>query len=328
MLNRILRKNRLYITLIILSLTFGCSFVGSVGHHIKGSYYLNEENYDEGVKTFSATLKKNPDEPTANYYMGRYLLALNRPEEALPFLSKAASLEPDKAENQFWLGVAYWSVMDYSKERKCYQKAIDLDVTHVAAHVYLGHNYLDGGSLREALKYYDKALKLDPYQPEALYNRALVLHQLKLYQDETKAWKKYLSYYPDGSLAREAAHNLNLKGDFSYRNHKIGPRLVTLEWIKFKPKSNDISTDAIPSLKVVGSIMETNKKVNIVIESYYKGNNDLARQRAQAIKDYILKKYPEVDAGRLKIKYHDSPERILAGKKIFSLNTSINFNSI
>ncbi|MEW5723442.1 MAG: tetratricopeptide repeat protein [Thermodesulfobacteriota bacterium] len=310
--------------LLLAAFLSGCA-LGGVGAHVQGSYYLEEKDYQAGVRTFQAKVKENPNDPLANYYLGRYLLALDRPKEALGYFKRAVELDPDEAEFHFWLGVAYWSVRDFANERQSYQKAIALNRVHVPAHVYLGHNHLDRGQYQEALAEYDTVLKIEPYQPEAMYNRAVALGKLNRKKEEAAAFKEYLEYYPDGSLAREAARSLNERGDFSYRNHLIGVRTVTLEWIKFEPGTADLSAETLPSLNVIGELMSARKDFRLEIRSYYKGDQKLAQARGQAIKAFIVDQYPEVSADRVSVKAHGSAESIKAGRKVYSLSPSVSF---
>ena len=318
---------RTFKVIILIALISGCATVGSMGTHIRGSYYLDQGYYQKGLNDFSTRVKKSPDDSTANYYLGRFLLALDRPGEALPYLKQAAALSPNDSETLFWLGVAYWGVMDFSNERTAYQKVLAINPTHIPAHVYLAHNYLDAGQKSEALKQYEAALKLDEYQPEALFGKATTLKELGRTKEEIEAWKKYLKYYPDGSLAREATVNLNQRGDFTYRNHQIGLRMLTLDWIYFEPGTANLKWEAKPSLKVVGNIMDSYKKFNMVIESYYRNNPQLAQARGEAVKNYILEEFPNVTPQRLSVRSIGRPERVKAGRKIYTINGSIVFKT-
>ena len=156
------------LTLILL----GCA-------QIKGNWFLTNERYEEGIRSFEKVILANPDDPAANYYMGRYYLALEKPEQALPYFRKAVQLKRTSANYHFWLAVAHWAVMDFEAERESYLLALSLDKKHVPARLYLGHNFLDNGDWQKALDQYDKVLKQDRYNPEALYNKGLALKPLK-----------------------------------------------------------------------------------------------------------------------------------------------------
>lgn len=306
----------------------GCATVGTLDSRARGEYYLSRGQHQEGLTVFRSKIEQNPNDPWARYYAGRFLLAEKRAEEALPQLERAVELRPNDADFHFWLGVGYWSVLDFERERQSYQKALSCNPNHVPAHVYLGHNYLDRGEAQKALSEYDTALKLEPAQPDALFNRAMALRKLDRKAEEVPAWKNYLDRYPDGALARRAADNLNARGDYSYRNHVIGIRVMTLGWIKFNAKTDQLDPSAEPSLRVVGSILSINKNIKLQIASYYKGDLELAKARAAAVKAYILAQFPDIIPDRLKIRSYSIPERVVSGKKVFALNHSIAFSTV
>jgi tetratricopeptide (TPR) repeat protein len=73
---------------------------------LKGDRLLKNEQYQDGLATFTGIVHEEPQNPEAQYYLGRFYLALERPEEALPHLKQAVKGDPAKADYNFWLGVA------------------------------------------------------------------------------------------------------------------------------------------------------------------------------------------------------------------------------
>ncbi len=326
-----LKRRNQSMVFMVIALTglwlIGCATLG-LQTQMQGEKYLSSGDYKTGIEAFSVRVKENPEDAAARYYLGRCFLAEKRAEEASIQLKKAAALNPGKAEYHFWEGVSYWALLDFDSERQSYQRAIALAPNHVPAHVYLGHNYLDKGETAKALSEYETALKLDPQHPEALFNRALALGKLGRSRDEVPAWKEYLKYYPDGSLARKAAENLNRLGDFTYRNHLIGIRLVTLDWIRFQPGESTLDKTAEPSLRVLGSILSINKTIKLEISSYCKGDAALAEARGMSVRKFLADEFPSVDPARLNVSFSGQPEKIVAGGKVYALNYSIAFRNL
>ncbi|AMK10828.1 MAG: tetratricopeptide repeat protein [Pseudodesulfovibrio sp.] len=312
-------RNIVAMLLVALTLTLaGCATV-------MGPYYLEQEQYEEGISVLGERLKENPDDASSSYYVGRYHLALNQPSEALPFLETAARLEPDNADYAFWTGVAYWALLDFDRERAAYLRAVSLDPNHISAHLYLGHGYMDHEQWGKAIEEYDTVLKLDKYNPEALYNRARALAALGKTKDEIAAWKKFLEFYPDGSMAMTATEQLNLQGDFTYRNHIIGGRNVTLRSAAFKPGTSELEKDSKPSLQVLTAMMQVNKKLRLHIVAYVKGDKSLARARAEAVRETMLNGVRDVDPQRLPLSWFGDAETVNAGGKQFPLDESVTF---
>jgi len=292
---------------------------------LKGDGLLKNEQYQDGLATFTGIVQEEPQNPEAQYYLGRFYLALERPEEALPHLKRAVQGDPAKADYHFWLGVAYWAIRDFDFERKSYLQALAIDPKNVPARLYLAHTFLDSGEWQEALDNYDLLLRQEPYNPEALYNRALALAELGRPKEETKAWKQYLEYYPEGKWALRAVDHLNQLGKFSYRNFTIGYRRVTLEHIPFLPGSAKMLSQGKPSLQVLGTILSINDKIYLEVVCYKNGDPALATARAKAVRDYLLQEFPRIKPVRLGARGIGSKERIKAGRKVYLLDDSTTF---
>jgi tetratricopeptide (TPR) repeat protein len=297
----------------------------TVKYGLKGPYYLDNHKYKEGIEAFQEELRSNPDNPEANYYMGRLQLASDHPKEAQPYLEKAVRLCPKDADYHFWAGVAYGLNGKKDLEFKSYQRAIELEPKHVEALTYQGHVYLERSEYQKALDNYKKVLELDRDNPSALYNRALVLNRLKRSAEERQAWLDYLSLYSGGPMAKQAAIHLNEMGDFQYRNYLIGSRTITLESIRFQPASPEIDKSSYDSLDILGNIMKNNQKVSVHVITYQRNNPKLAEARAKSVKSYLLKKYPEIDSSRLILSWFGVSEQIKTDKKSFKADESVNF---
>lgn len=295
---------------------------------VVGPYYLEQGKYEEGIQTLGEQLKENPDDASSAYYVGRYYLALNKPKDGLPYLEKAAKLAPDNADYIFWTGVAHWAMLDYEQEQAAYQKTLSIDPNHISANLYLGHGYVDKGKWAQALVQYDKVIKLDKYNPEALYNRALALNGLGETKEEIASWKKFLEYYPDGSLAMQATEQLNLQGDFTYRNFILGQRNVTLHSMTFKPGTNDLDKDSRASLHVINAMLKANKKLALHIVAYSKGKTAQAKARAESVRDYMLSGNPSLDSKRLPLSWFGTAEHIEIEGKSFTIDDSVQFITV
>ena len=290
-----------------------------------GDRLLKNEQYQDGLATFTGIVQEKPRNPEAHYYLGRFYLALERPEEALPHLKQAVKGDPAKADYHFWLGVAYWAIRDFDLERKSYLQALAKDPKHVPARLYLAHTFLDSGDWQEALDNYELLLRREPYNPEALYNRALALMELHRPKEEARAWKRYLQYYPEGKWAIRAVDHLNQLGEFNYRNFTIGYRRVTLEHIPFPSGSAKLLSQGKPSLQVLGTILSINDKIWLKVVCYKNGDPALATARAKAVRDYLLKEFPRLKPFRIGAQGIGLKERIKAGSKVYLLNNSTTF---
>lgn len=314
---------RVLLSVMVLGalLLTGCS-------KVVGPYYLNQEKYAEGIEVLGERLQEHPDDASAAYFIGRYYLGMNKPAQGLQFLDKAVALDSGNADYVFWQGVAHWALADYPQERAAYQKAISLDPNHISANLYLGHSYLDKSKWEQALTRYRKVIQIDPYNPEALFNEGLVLNKLGQSAEAKQSWKKFLEYYPDGSLAIQATQNLNVLGDFTYRNFIIGERNVPLHSINFDEGSVDLKAESKDSLHVLKTMMNTNDKLALHIVTYVKGNKTLAKARSKAVRDYLVNGHPAPSEKRLPLSWFGSSEIITIDGKSQTVDQSVQFITI
>jgi tetratricopeptide (TPR) repeat protein len=259
-----------------------------------------------------------------NFVMGRLHLAANHPEKALPYLEKAVASSPDVPDFHFWLGVAHWALKNAHEERNQYMQAIAADQDYIPAHLYLGHNFLDGGEWEKALAQYDTVLALDPGLPNALYNRGLALKNLGRPAEETIAWKKYLEVNQSGKWALRAASHLNELGDFSYGIHQIGALKTAIKNPSFD-SSDNLLPDSFQSLDRLGHILENNQNLHLHVVVYFKDNQKRAYIRAQAVKKYLTRHYPGANHGRVKISWFASAEKIMINDETYLLDKSVRF---
>jgi tetratricopeptide (TPR) repeat protein len=291
-------------------------------------YYLEKEQYGEGIIRFEKALSEKPNDPAVNYYLGRFYLAQDKAEQAIPRLRRAADLSPNSADYHFWLGVAHWAVRDFKSERRSYLNALAANPHHSATRLYLGHNYLDQGQWLEAIEQYDKVLNTDQANPEALYNRGLGLKNLGRSDEEITALKRYLQYYPEGKWAIRAVDHLNEVGDFSYRNFTIGYRRVPLKQISFAPGSARVISECESSLQVIGGMLSINKDIRLEIVGHLKGSPSEAAARAKTVKDQLLKSFPAIDPSRIKHIGKGNGEEMKIGDRTYLLQESISISTV
>lgn len=297
-----------------------------VKHTVQGEHYLSTKNYQRGYEIFKEAVQLAPDDAQSLYFLGRFQLLLKKKKNALKSLKKAVALDPDEADYLFWLGVAYAENHHFKSERKSYKKALALKKDHLQSLIYLGHNQLKSKQYKTSLATYQKALKIWPQSPSSLYNRALLLNILKRTPEEKQAWLEYLDLYPAGSLARKAADHLNRLSDFSYRNHSLAARRVTLGKIRFEPFTAKLLKSSYLSLDVVGATVSNMEKGTLQIIAFQKNNKTLARKKAISIRNYMREHFPDLEKQkRIQISWFNVPEKYRIGKKKIRAEESIRF---
>ncbi len=299
--------------MLFLILLSGCTIGRTVKGDFFGRYYLETGEYGRGEDLFRRAVSADPDDVKANFYLGRFLLAEKKAGAALPYLKKAVLSEGDNPDYHFWYGLAWGELGKLKKERESYLKALQYEQRHLQAMLYLGHNLFRSRKYDAALKRYQETLAIWPECRTALYNRALIARILKRTSEEKKGWLAYLRVYPSGSLAIRAVDYLNGLGDFSFENHRLGARIITLGEIVFNVSGSTLDSGSLPSLDVVGATAAGMMKGKLQIIVYQKNNRQLAKARALAIRTYLYKNFPKLKKRGVGVSWFGSDRIIKVG---------------
>ena len=322
----ILFRNLFYLGCAVLLTGCVVKNIGTtVEHTFKGDYYLTSEKFEQGRESFAREVQENPESALAHYYYGRFLLQDNEYKLALTHLKKARDLDPNNADYHFWTGVAYGGLNDIKNEETSYAMALTLDEDHLQSLIYLGHIHLQRKQYTKALELYSQALDLWPDSPAALYNRALILHQLGRTPEERLGWLAFMSRYPSGKMAMQATDYLNMLGDFTFRNHRLGSMTVTTEKIWFVPFSSTLAESSHESLNVIGANFENLGTGILQIIVYQKNNKELARQKAHIIKRYLVDEFSSIDPKEVGISWFSEPHKLQIRNKNLSIDESVSF---
>ncbi len=277
---------------------------------------------------FSSTgpqMAQQTDDAQTQYLLGRQLLTEDRPAKALAHLKRAADTRPDHALYQFWLGVAYWTLDDFNRERIHYQTALQHDPDFLPAHVYIGHNYLEQGDYHAARRHYRLVLQVIPDHAEALFNTGVALHRLGETRKENAAWRAYLDYYDRGDLAQQAVARLNANGDFSFRPIQLGPLSLIKPAIRFDDHQIHVDAASTAILDDIGRVVARNDRLELHVLVYAASDAAKARERARAIKRYLLEHDRRIAAQRIKPSWFGISEKIILDDRTVMLPSSIHF---
>ena len=87
-------------------------------------------NYKEAIVSFQKAEHLKPDLYVPNLFLGVDYLHIDEPQQAIPFLEKAGTLNPRDARAPLTLGRAYASLRDYAAAGSAYRRALELDPTN------------------------------------------------------------------------------------------------------------------------------------------------------------------------------------------------------
>ena len=128
--------------------------------------------------------------------------------EAIDTYQKVLEMEPDHAAAHINLGTLYYNRQDYAQAEKHYRCAIQIDSRYSLAYFDLGNVLDETGRVTEAIQTYKTALQLAPTYADAHYNLALAYEKIKEPRHALKHWRAYVKLDTSGPWAIHARNQI------------------------------------------------------------------------------------------------------------------------
>lgn len=144
----------------------------------------------KGWASRTKTTSLDPD-----FVEGGRMVDQGEPVKAIECYGRAIKSHPDLWDAYLNRGTTYYALKRYPEALKDLDRAILLNPKCALALVNKANVLDDTGRQREALPYYGDAIKIDPEEPEAYYNRALVSLKLKESASAKKDLKRAAELY-------------------------------------------------------------------------------------------------------------------------------------
>ncbi|MCH8033226.1 MAG: tetratricopeptide repeat protein [Bacteroidetes bacterium] len=187
-----------------------------------GSCYAKQEEYELAIENFEKAIQLKPDHIGAKNNSAIIYSKQNNNKKAIELYHQLLLMDVDNAEALFNLANAYQNEKDYDKAISYYKKAIDADPELKGSYISIGRIFLQKGDtetaedyfikavddeqnriisftnlgvvsledlkLKEAISFFDIAIKSKSDLAEAHYNKA---HALLLSGNYEDGWKEY-----------------------------------------------------------------------------------------------------------------------------------------
>jgi tetratricopeptide (TPR) repeat protein len=177
-----------------------------------GKMKFRLQDYPGAISTLQRRNALDPNSGEAYYFVGLSYKEMKRYPEAMAALRRGAELEPDIAERHFWLGILYAQLDSVPQAKVALERFVQLDSTSASASVafrqigyyhlldgqypravqalersvqinegdpqawvWLAQGYQNSGDRNKALDGYERALQLDPRQPDALKGKQTLM---------------------------------------------------------------------------------------------------------------------------------------------------------
>ena len=131
--------------------------------------FYETARFAEAAEAFKHSIKRNPNNPEAYYYLANSYFRMYRQKEAVKAYKQAIELKPDHYLAYNNLGTAYHMLGDFKAALTAYQKAIEVKPDYPEAIFGLGVVYLELKDKDAALEQHKRLVAIDIERADKLY---------------------------------------------------------------------------------------------------------------------------------------------------------------
>lgn len=169
-------------------------------HYILGKITKAKGDRGQALEAYQTALRLYPDYPRRNVGFnndyGNLLLELGRVEEAVEFLERAATLDPQWSIPQYNLGLAYAKQGRYPEAEDAFRRALALNPEDPDIYNSLSRLLIELGRFEEALAAAEAAIERKPEFLWAHFNRAWALEGLGRLEEAAAGYERVLTLDP------------------------------------------------------------------------------------------------------------------------------------
>ena len=158
--------------------------------------YFKSQQLPPAIRIMERAIRNIPKESLQLHLeLGKYYFYVGKNEEASKEIDGVLAKDANIAEAYFWKGMV---ARDEGRTKGAItniKKSLQLESEAYNPNMILGQILSEEGSA-ECLKYYDKAVEIDPLSIEAVYAKALFLQENKREEEALKEYTKIISISP------------------------------------------------------------------------------------------------------------------------------------
>jgi TonB family protein len=136
----------------------------------KGLKLYETSQVAEAAESFKRSIKRNPNNAEAHYYLGNSYFRMYRDSDAVKAYKQAIELSPNHLLAYNNLGTAYHRLGDFKQALTSYEKALQIKPDYAEAIFGLGVVYLELKDRDAALKQHERLAAIDPKRADKLYD--------------------------------------------------------------------------------------------------------------------------------------------------------------
>jgi predicted O-linked N-acetylglucosamine transferase (SPINDLY family) len=181
-------------------------------HYMLANIAEQRGDMQAAMTHFGAALAHRPELHFARSGMARLLWRMGRRDDARQVLEQGSALAPAHADYYLELGDMHATDRRWDAAAACFQKALALDSTSVAAHARLGNALRAQGRLAQAETHYRSAAALLPGDGEIAGLLGQVLHVQGKLDEAARCYETSLAQRPDAANYKNLANVRRLQG--------------------------------------------------------------------------------------------------------------------
>ncbi len=135
-------------------------------HFHKGQLFALTGNHRQAVQEFDLELKNNADSQPTLVAIGKSMIALSVPDEALKQLNTAMALNPKDAEAKSQAAIANYLLKNYAGAAALFEAASAIDPGNPQVYKRMGMAYREMGNMNAAHQAFQKYLEMEPDAPD------------------------------------------------------------------------------------------------------------------------------------------------------------------
>jgi tetratricopeptide (TPR) repeat protein len=127
-----------------------------------GEAYFTTDSFNQSKVAYEEALRRDSTQELAHLGVGKSLLGLMKPAEALPFLQKATATLTNEVQAPYYLGLAYKNLSQTAQAKSAFEKALMIDSTHARSHYELALIHIQEKQYAQAQTHYEALQKYNP----------------------------------------------------------------------------------------------------------------------------------------------------------------------
>jgi len=175
----------------------------------KGHEQLKNKKLDEAIKAFNKAAKISPKTPVAHYWVGMAYFYNKETEKAIAKFKKVSELEPDNYRAYGMIG----KVLSFDKTKldeaiKYLEKALTINPDYAEAHFDLGRIYALRGDMNRALSEFGIIFGTEPKYAIYHFEMGRIFESMNATDRAKREYERTLQLNPNFSRAKEALEKL------------------------------------------------------------------------------------------------------------------------